>query len=207
MKLHSEEFKLISDKSYDNIYNYTKLKVLTRILNSLSLTFCVGEKFFCQAIRDHAMWVDEDMQKEIKEFIRQEAQHSMAHRSLNQCFAENGLAVKYLEDRALYRLNYLGNSPEQRLMTTKALESLTAFGGKLYFKANWFFKPCQTSELWAHHAKEEVQHEFVAEEVFKSVYGANTLKYYLHFCRVVVQLVLQIVENYVALKQIEGGLK
>lgn len=207
MKLHSEEFKLISDTSYDNIYNYTKLKFLTRVLNSLSLTFCVGEKFFCQAIRDHVTWVDEDLQKEIKEFIRQEAQHSMAHRSLNQMFQKDGLSVSDYEQKALGRLNGLGVSPEDRLMTTKALEALTAFGGKLYFKASWIFKPCQTSDLWAHHAKEEVQHEFVAEEVFEKVYGKNTLKYRLHFCRVMVQLILQVVENYVALKKIEGGLK
>lgn len=200
-KLQSKKFEKVENATYEEVFNYTILKPLTRILNSLSLTFPVGEKFFCMAIRDHKDYVDEKLQNEITEFIRQEAQHSMAHKSLNEHF---GLDLSVTDATALYRLEKLGTTYHERLMTTKALETLTAFGGHLYvYGGKYLFKKNQTSKIWADHAKEEVAHEFVAEEVYKAVYGKNTLEYQLHFIKTLIQLLKEVRVNYGKLKQIE----
>lgn len=201
MKLNSKQFTKVVDPTFEETFDYTVFKPLTRVLNSLSLTFPVGERWFCTAIRDHEGWVDDEMLAEIKEFIRQEAQHSMAHKSLNQCF---GLDLSETDSTATHRLSRLGMTPHERLMTTKALETLTAFGGYLYvYGGKYLFKKNQTSKIWADHAKEEVAHEFVAEEVYKAVYGKNTTEYYLHFVKTCVELLGEVKNNYHKLKQIE----
>ena len=205
-KLQSKTFNLITDTSSKNIFNYTRFKPLTRILNSLSLTFVVGERFFCDAVRLHSSNVDDQTQKEIKEFIRQEAQHSMAHRSLNNILATTyGLNVNKLEKSAYAKLQDLGITPEKRLLTTVCLEDLTAFGGWLYIVGGklFFKRHLQTSKLWEEHAKEEVQHHFLAKEVYAQNYTQNKVKYCLHFLKTSVKLLSQVVENYRELKRIE----
>lgn len=200
-KLKSKEFTKVVNPTYDEKFNYTVFKPLTRVLNALSLTFPVGEKWFCTAIRDHKNLVDSDLQLEIQEFIRQEAQHSMAHRSLNQSF---GLDLSETDATATARLAKLGTTAHERLMTTKALETLTAFGGYLYLKgAKYLFKKNQVSKIWADHAKEEVDHEFVAEAVYNCIYVGNKREYLLHFYKTCVELICEVTVNYRKLKQIE----
>lgn len=205
-KLNSKKFELITDTSKDNIFNYTKFKPLTRILNALSLTFCVGERFFCDAVRMHKDQQPKELQEEIKEFIRQEAQHSQAHRSLNFILQSTyGADVTKAENQAFQKLKDLGMTPQQQLLTTCCLEDLTAFGGWLYIKGGkYFFKhQYQSSQLWKEHAKEEVQHHFVAKDVYGNVYVKYQSEYFLHFCKTCVKLITQVAQNYKELKRIE----
>ena len=205
-KLKSKKFELITDTSKQNILDYTRFKPLTRILNALSLTFCVGERFFCDAVRFHSSYQDDIIVEEIKEFIKQEAQHSMAHRSLNRILETSyGVDVDFCEKKATNRLQELGITPEKRLMTTVCLEELTAFGGWLYVLGGRvvFKQHLQTSKVWAEHTKEEVAHHFVARTVYKKVYGKNKIKFLLHFAKTSAKLFSQVVENYRILKQAE----
>lgn len=205
-RLNSTKFDLITDTSRENIFNYTHIKPLTRILNALSMTFCVGERFFCDAVRFHSEFQDDEIVLEIKEFIKQEGQHSMAHRSLNNILQTSyGVDVKSCEKSATQKLNDLGITPQKKLLTTVCLEELTAFGGWLYILGGKiaFKRGLQTTNLWHNHAKEEVDHHFVARTVYKKVYGKNKLKFLLHFAKTSAKLFSQVVENYRILKQAE----
>jgi|APGre2960657404_1045060.scaffolds.fasta_scaffold00061_36 predicted metal-dependent hydrolase len=205
-KLKSKPFELITDTSKENVLNYTKFKFLTRVLNSLSLTFVIGERFFCDAVRLHQSCVDDETYFEIKEFIKQEAQHSLAHRSLNRILKTTyKVDTEKLERSAHSRLQNLGFTPDKRLLTTVCLEDLTAFGGFLYIKGGKFFfkRELQSSKLWEEHAKEEVQHHFLAKTVYEQNYKPNKIKYFLHFIKTSYTLFLQLVENYQELKRAE----
>lgn len=205
-KLKSKKFELITDTSKENILNYTYFKPLTRILNALSMTFCVGERFFCESIRFHSEFQDDDVVLEIKEFIKQESQHSMAHKSLNNILQTSyGVNLISCENSAIKKLNELGITPQKKLLTTVCLEELTAFGGWLYLLGGkvFFKNNLQTTKLWHEHAKEEVDHRFVARTVYEKVYGKNKLKFLLHFAKTSAKLFSQVVENYQILKQSE----
>ncbi|MEY4766257.1 MAG: hypothetical protein RI907_2930, partial [Pseudomonadota bacterium] len=75
----------------------------TRALDALSIIFPPGEKFFMNCVRDFRDQItDAKLLQEIKDFNRQEAQHSMVHRQDNDRLRKQGIDVdrltKYVED-------------------------------------------------------------------------------------------------------------
>ena len=206
-RIKVEDFPAITDKSYENLFNYTRFKPLTRVLNALSLTFKPGERAFCTAVRLHASQVSQELQQEIKEFISQEAMHSKHHSVLNSFIGEHGLDVKLCEKQAQDRLNSLGLTPKKQLQTTKALETLTALGGWLFLVAKPLFKDNQSSLLWELHAKDERDHFWLCDEIYYQIYGGFSVEYSLHFCKTLVQLFLQTKDNYKRLVKIEERIK
>ena len=206
-RIKVEDFPVITDKSYENLFNYTRFKPLTRVLNALSLTFKPGERSFCTAVRLHNTQVSHQLQEEIKQFISQEAMHSKHHSMLNSLIGEYGLDVKLCEKEAQGRLNSLGLTPKKQLQTTKALETLTALGGWLFLLAKPLFKKNQSSTLWELHAKDEREHFWLCDEIYYQVYGSFSVEYALHFCKTVVQLFLQTKANYKRLVQLEKEVK
>lgn len=56
----------------------------TRFFDALSLTFPEGERFFIESVRLYRDQIqDRDLQQKVKDFIRQEAQHGIAHDKMN----------------------------------------------------------------------------------------------------------------------------
>lgn len=68
---------------------------ITRMFDALSLTFPDGERYFIESVRLFRDKItDEDLQQRVADFIRQEAQHGMAHDKMNQVMKEQGMPVE-----------------------------------------------------------------------------------------------------------------
>ena len=70
----------------------------TRFFDAMSTIFPEGEKFFIYCVRDFKDQVtDPQLAQDIKDFIRQEAQHSMVHNQFNDRLKQQGIDVDMLE--------------------------------------------------------------------------------------------------------------
>ena len=75
---------------------------LTRMFDALSLTFPDGERYFIQSVRLFRDQIqDPDLKQRVADFIRQEAQHGIAHDKMNQVMKDQGMPV----DQFIQRLN------------------------------------------------------------------------------------------------------
>lgn len=160
------------DTSKVNPFNYTKTRYLTRLFNSLSLLFPKGERFFMESIRHYEKIMTPELLAEAKLFYKEEANHSIQHKKLNDMLKQIGYNTDKLEAAALQRLNSLGNNPETRLMITCALEYFTQYGADLLKIIDpLIFKENEGSALWRWHAEEEAGegHRTIAHSVLKHV--------------------------------------
>src|SRR5690606_6800131 len=75
---------------------------LTRMFDALSLTFPDGERYFIQSVRLFRDKItNTELQQRVADFIRQEAQHGIAHEKMNQVMKQQGMPV----DQFIQRLN------------------------------------------------------------------------------------------------------
>ena len=71
--------------------------IRTRFFDAMSLIFPPGEKFFMVTVRDYRDQVtDPKLLQDIKDFNRQEAQHSMVHNQYNDLLRKQGMPVDEL---------------------------------------------------------------------------------------------------------------
>lgn len=146
-------------------HDYTINKKLTQVLNSLSLLFPAGERFFIESIRAYRDEVNPLLQKEIELFIRQEGQHGREHRKLNKLL---GVNEEEINKRVKQLLDSYGTDKEMALLTTVVLERYTGFMGIVFPKIEKFiFKDCEISSMWRLHAQEEAEHVHVGELILK----------------------------------------
>ncbi|MEM9423891.1 MAG: metal-dependent hydrolase, partial [Spirochaetota bacterium] len=102
------------------IFNYTRNPRLTRYLNSLSLLFPAGEKFFIRSVRKFESQVPQ-MQDDIQMFCQQEGRHSREHIKVNKILQSHGVEVSKIEDETAKRLYRLSKGdPAQELLVTIA---------------------------------------------------------------------------------------
>ena len=74
----------------------------TRMFDALSLTFPDGERYFIQSVRLFRDQItDPSLAARVTDFIKQEAQHGIAHDKMNQVMREQGMPV----DQFIQRLN------------------------------------------------------------------------------------------------------
>lgn len=147
---------------------------ITRMFDALSLTFPDGERYFIQSVRLFRDQIqDPELQQRVADFIRQEAQHGIAHDQMNQLMKLQGMPV----DAFIRRLNKIfkfeleQRSPQYNIAMTAAAEHLTAL------MADTFYSHKQTlakahpyvRALFAWHAIEEMEHRDVAFDVMKDV--------------------------------------
>jgi predicted metal-dependent hydrolase len=161
IKIRKFEF----DLEKDMVHNYSIDHRLTRILNSLSLLFPVGERFFIESIRAYRNEVNPRLQKEIDLFIRQEGQHGREHRKLNKLL---NVDEKKIDESVRQLLSRYATDKEHALMATVVLERYTGLMGLIVPKiGDLVLHECQISELWKMHAKEETEHVHVGELILK----------------------------------------
>ncbi|MGB1580403.1 MAG: metal-dependent hydrolase, partial [Nevskiales bacterium] len=75
-------------------------KHMSHFMNTLSIFFPVGERFFIDSVRyyrDKGIITDERLKKAITAFIGQEAMHGREHEEYNQAYADAGFEVKEME--------------------------------------------------------------------------------------------------------------
>lgn len=102
----------------------------TRFFDAMSTLFPQGEKFFITSVREFKDDItDPQLQQEVRDFTRQEAQHSMIHRQFNDQLAAQGVDIDYINhelEKHFFERMPRFTSRYQRLSATAALEHLTA---------------------------------------------------------------------------------
>lgn len=145
----------------------------TRFWDALSLIFPPGEKFFMNCVRDYRDQIsDPKLLQDIKDFNRQEAQHSMVHRQDNERLRAQGVDVDSLTayvDEMLnksYRQKY---SKGYTLAITSALEHFTSIIAHSLFDKRDVMKGAdpRVRAMYSWHAIEEVEHKGVAYDVME----------------------------------------
>jgi predicted metal-dependent hydrolase len=137
----------------------------------MSLIFPPGEKFFMVTVRDFRDQIsDPKLLQDIKDFNRQEAQHSMVHAQYNDVLRKQGMPVERLIgwlDKLLFDKYRSRFSREYTLAITGALEHFTALGAHAMFDDRDIMGSAhpKVRAMYAWHAIEEVEHKGVAYDV------------------------------------------
>lgn len=146
----------------------------TRFFDALSLTFPEGERFFIESVRLYRDQIsDPTLQAKVKNFIRQEAQHGIAHDRMNQQMIAQGMPVEKFTQ--MLRTRFQGvlknQSPAYCIALTAASEHLTALMAECFFgeKATMQEVDPYVRALLAWHSIEEMEHRDVAFDVMHDV--------------------------------------
>ena len=147
---------------------------LTRMFDALSLTFPDGERYFIQSVRLFRDQIkDPYLQKRVADFIRQEAQHGIAHDKMNNLMREQGMPVDQFIQRLNYMMNYdlKNRSSEYNIAVTAAAEHLTALMAETFYGQKDTLRNAHpfVRAMFAWHAIEEMEHRDVAFDVMKDV--------------------------------------
>ena len=146
----------------------------TRMFDALSLTFPDGERYFIECVRLFRDKInDPDLQERVADFIRQEAQHGIAHDKMNNLMREQGMPVDQFIQRLNYMMNYdlKNRSPEYNIAVTAAAEHLTALMAETFYGQKDTLRNAHpfVRAMFAWHAIEEMEHRDVAFDVMKDV--------------------------------------
>lgn len=147
----------------------------TRFFDAMSTLFPQGEKFFITSVREFKDDItDPQLQQEVRDFTRQEAQHSMIHRQFNDRLAAQGVDIDYINrelEKHFFERMPRFTSRYQRLSATAALEHLTAMMCTCFFERKELLDTSdpRVRAMYAWHAIEEVEHKAVAYDVLTKV--------------------------------------
>lgn len=151
--------------------------VASATIEAISFVTPALERFFIRTVAD-CLPIDEPaLERQCRDFIREEAEHTGAHRRLNAALLVHlgspppGLAaVERLLDGASRRL-----ALASRVALVAALEHLTAVLSKSYLarQAAWRFDCAYARDLFRRHADEEIAHRAVAFDLWQQRGGGN----------------------------------
>lgn len=172
-------FKLPKDKVHD--WNANGLH-FTQFLNTLSIFFPAGERFFIDSVRRYRYQIDDPELKEaVRNFIGQEGLHSREHIEYNQAMADAGLPVERYEAQVKALLDNVRKSlpGSLQLAATCALEHLTAIMAKAVLEQKQTLEGADEryKALWQWHALEETEHKGVCFDVYEQVVGTGVSAY------------------------------
>jgi predicted metal-dependent hydrolase len=146
----------------------------TRYLDALQVFFPDGERYFITSLRPFRDRItDPVLQKNVRDFMRQEAQHGIAHTRYNQLMQAQGIPVTELLAPEKARLDGYTRrfSPQFNLALTAGFEHFTAMLAFAFFSraatASGAEKRMQALLAW--HAIEEMEHKSVAFDVMQKV--------------------------------------
>lgn len=155
----------------DTILNWNKNgKSVSAFLNTMSIFFPVGERFFIDSVRNYRHLAGGELEEAIKGFIGQEAMHGREHDVFNESLARSGVSVKFLEDRVVDLLEIARKLPKKtQLEITIALEHFTAILAKEVLKDSSIVEGYdkELQEMWKWHALEEDEHKAVAYDLYE----------------------------------------
>lgn len=197
------------DQTYNSV-DFTKWngrgKIVSRMFNSMSLLFPVGEKFFIQAVRPFEHTVNPILQEEIRIFYKQEAHHSREHRKFNKLMEICGVDIERINRECNDRLNKHCRDELDRLYVTVILEKITAALAQTLISGQEILLPLTSNEeaarLWLWHADEELDHEHVAMSVLNTR-KIDKKRYLMFHFLVIKELAGQILSNYKKLSKIK----
>lgn len=150
---------------------------VSTLLDSLSLLFPEGERFFVdsvKALRHHVR--DPQLDAAVTGFIGQEAMHGKEHRAFNQMFLAQGYTSSVKLEAQLKRLlGFVRRTLPRRsqLAATCALEHFTAMMAEAALREEGMRDGMHPTirPLWVWHALEESEHKAVAFDVYRAAGG------------------------------------
>lgn len=155
---------------------------LSHFLNTMSIVFPVGERFFIHAVRNYRDDItDENLKKAVTAFIGQEAMHGREHEIYNEALFARAPIAKEFEGHIGRVLEHVKkNFPKStQLSATIALEHFTAIMADMLLKNPEILENSDPrfAALWRWHALEETEHKAVAYDVWESVMGRGPRAY------------------------------
>lgn len=156
----------------------------TQFLNTLSIFFPEGERFFIHSVRNYRDKVtDKKLQEDVRGFIAQEAFHGREHEEYNEALQLAGFPVDRYEGIVTKLLEAVKKYTPQdaQLGVTVALEHLTAILANTLLKHPELLDDSDEhfSLIWQWHALEETEHKAVAYDVYQQVVGTGPYAYVL----------------------------
>ncbi|KGD61714.1 hypothetical protein T9A_00923 [Alcanivorax jadensis T9] len=152
---------------------------VSQFMNTMSLFFPVGERFFIDSVRNYRDQItDPELKKAVTAFIGQEAMHGREHEEYNDFVAQAGIPL-YAQEAFVARLlkAVQDYSPQSfQLAATVALEHLTAIlgGGLLDLPEILEGADDGYKAIWNWHALEETEHKAVAFDVYQVAIGDDS---------------------------------
>jgi len=150
----------------------------TRLFDAMSLTFPIGERYFISSVRAYRDQIrDTHLLQEVKDFMRQEAQHGIVHTQFNEMLAKQGQAVGWSQRVLDAKFKWqLAKWPAVfNLSYTAAAEHLTAMMCTTFMERADIIEPFdpRMRALYAWHSIEEVEHKAVCFDVLTQVAKAS----------------------------------
>lgn len=163
-------------------YWYRDNAWITHYMNALSTTFPDGERFFIDSVRNFQGQIsDPQLQKNIRAFIGQEANHGKEHEAFNQALIDQHqlpLAKKIQFVKNALSFAKKRYSDRERLAMTVGFEHFTAILANLMLKQADVIENIDgmVGDMFMWHAVEETEHKSVAYDVFQAVDGDYWLR-------------------------------
>ncbi len=132
---------------------------------ALSASFPRGEAMFIDAVRAHRDGVPEPLATQIRDFVRQEVNHSREHIAFNRAAKAAGFDLTQIDVRVAQMVRETQDQPAiVQLAVTMALEHFTAMFAHLFLKDPDSIASAGMGgrDLWLWHAAEEIEHKGVA---------------------------------------------
>ncbi len=150
----------------------------TAIMDSLSILFPEGERFFIRSVKNFEDQVsDPKLLEEVKLFIEQEGQHTREHYKYNQALKQRGYDVDKMEQRLKNHIKLMRKfmGSERHLGATCATEHFTAVLGDYLLNSPQLIEGAspKMQALWKWHAVEEIEHKAVAFDVYKTAVNSE----------------------------------
>ncbi|HET7796978.1 MAG TPA: metal-dependent hydrolase [Nevskia sp.] len=146
----------------------------SRFFDAMSTLFPEGEKFFITCVRDYRDQItDPELQQQVKDFMRQEAQHGRVHKQFNDRLQAQGVRVDVIEAKTREMLIKMRRllPASFTLAQTAAAEHMTSIMAHSFFERHEVFADAdpriRAMYLW--HGVEEIEHKAVAYDVMKNV--------------------------------------
>ena len=139
--------------------------VATAWFLALSASFPRGEALFIEAVKAHREGVPDRLAGEIREFIKQEVNHTREHIAFNRAAVDAGYDISGVEARVNAMADEaLTAPPIVQLAVTMGLEHFTAIIAHLYLTDpdSLISEGIGDPELWRWHSIEEIEHKGVA---------------------------------------------
>ena len=153
----------------------------TRVFDAVQSGFPDGERYFITSVRAFRDRIDDPvMRQEVRDFMRQEGQHGLAHTRYNQMLERQGMPMEDIlqEGKDEFERWTKTYSPEFNVAHTAALEHFTATMAFAYFAKAAVMEGAdpRVKALFAWHAIEEMEHKSVAYDVMQKVAGVGYVK-------------------------------
>jgi hypothetical protein len=153
----------------------------THLLNSFTLIFPCGERFFIRSVkRCLAKVASPETRAEAMAFIKQEAQHALEHQRFFKILEQQGYnpeRIHRLIESLVARVLEPLNGEQFNLALTAGFEHITALLAEISLEREFLAPaPEELRNLYDWHAAEEIEHRNVAFDVYNEVSGHYFLR-------------------------------